>query len=101
MPHYGFVFPVLPGKQPLVREISSQLKQRRAEYEDSRARAGMTVERAYLQNNPDGSGLVVAYVEGDRSFHAGMEVLIRSDAALDRYFIDMNSEATGLDFRAV
>lgn len=100
MSTFGLVFPVLPGKESLIRDVAGQLKQRRAEYEESRQRGGVSVERAYLQTNPDGNTLVVAYLEADRSFAEVMKVLLSSDSALDRYFIDMNAEATGIDFRA-
>ncbi len=101
MPKYGLVFPVVSGKEPLVREVSQQMKQRRSEFEESRGAAGISIERAYLQTNPDGSSLVVAYVEGQRSFADTMKTLLESNRPIDRYFIDKNSEATGVDFRSM
>jgi hypothetical protein len=77
-----------------------ELRRRPAEHEASRRRAGITVERAYRQRNPDGSALVVAYVEAGRGFGDVMGSFIASNDALDRYFIDKNSEVTGVDFRA-
>ena len=50
----GLVFPVQPGKEGIIREITRQLKERRGEYEESRSRCGITVERAYLQTGPPG-----------------------------------------------
>jgi hypothetical protein len=100
MPSFGLVFPVLPGKEPVVRDVSNQLRERRSEYQQSRAQGGVTLERAYLQKNPDGSSLVVAYLETDRSFREMMGSVISSDIPLDRYFIEKNSEATGIDFAA-
>ncbi|HEY3058671.1 MAG TPA: DUF6176 family protein [Chloroflexota bacterium] len=100
MPSFGLIYPVLPGKESVVREVGSQLKERRSEREESRRRGGVTVERAYLQKNPDGSSLVVAYLEADRSFGEVMGALLSSDLPIDRYFIDKNQEATGVDFRA-
>ncbi len=100
MPSFGLIYPVLPGKESVVREVGSQLKERRSEREESRRRGGVTVERAYLQKNPDGSSLVVAYLEADRSFGEVMGALLSSDLPIDRYFIDKNQEATGIDFRA-
>jgi hypothetical protein len=96
---YGFVFPVQPGKDALVREISAELRRRLPEYEASRRRAGVSLERAYLQRNPDGSMAVIAYAEGDRSFGEVLGMYLSSDAPLDRYFIDRNAEVTGIDFR--
>lgn len=100
MPTFGFFFPVQPGKEGLIREAAAELKQRRAEYEESRRRCGISVERAYLQKNPDGSVLVVAYMEADRSLSGVMQALLSSDSALDRSFVEKNTEATGIDFRA-
>ncbi len=100
MPATGLVFPVLPGKESLIREIAEQLKQRKAEHEESRRRHGLSVERAYLQKNPDGSAAVIAYLEADRTFSDAMKSVVSSDLPIDRYFIDKNGEATGIDFRA-
>src|SRR5438105_709806 len=100
MPSFGLAFPVLPGKASVVRDVGKQMKERRSEYEQSRQRGGVTLERAYLQKNPDGSGLVVAYLEAERGFGEAMKALINSDIPLDRYFLDKNQEATGIDFRA-
>ncbi len=100
MSSFGLVFPVLPGNQSVIREVGSQMKERRAEYTQSRRRGGITFERAYLQNNPDGTSLTVAYLEADRSFSEAMKELLSSDIPLDRYFIEKNKEATGIDFGA-
>src|SRR5438105_11748546 len=100
MPSFGLVFPVLSGKESVVRDIGRQLKERRSEYQQSRQRSGVTLERAYLQKNPDGSSLAVAYLAGDRSFGEMMSALVNSDMPLDRYFIEKNTEATGIDFAA-
>lgn len=98
MPSAGFVFPVLPGKEPVVRELVAQLRERRSEYEESRRRAGISLERVYLQRNPDGSSLVVVYAEAEGGFADTMKTLVGSDNAIDRYFFEKNREATGIDF---
>src|SRR5438105_1909068 len=100
MPSFGLIFPILPGKESVVHEIGRRLTEQRSERQESNRRSGVTIERAYLQNNPDGSSLVVAYLEADRSFGEVMGALLSSDHPLDRYFIDKNQEATGIDFRA-
>src|SRR5438067_9520428 len=99
MPSFGLVFPVLPGKESVIRELGGQLTERRTERDESRRRGGVTVERAYLQKNPDGSTLVVAYLETDRPFGEVMRALVSSDLPIDRLFLDKNQEATGIDFR--
>jgi hypothetical protein len=100
MPSVGFAFPVQPGKESIIREVSSELRTRRSEFQQSRQRAGVSLERAYLQKNPDGGALVVAYVEAQGGFGAVVRSYLSSDLELDRYFIDKNSEATGIDFAA-
>lgn len=100
MPSFGLVYPVLAGKESVIRDIARQLKERRTEYAQSRQRGGVTLERAYLQKNPDGTALVVAYLESDRSFGEMMMTIVKSDNPLDKYFIEKNSEATGIDFAA-
>ena len=84
----------------MIRDIGRYLKEHRTEYQQSRQRSGVTLERAFLQRNPDGSSLVVAYLEGERSFGEMMGSVVSSDIPLDRYFIDKNREATGIDFAA-
>jgi hypothetical protein len=100
MPSFGLVFPVLPGQDSVIREVGRQLQERRSQYEQSRRRGGITFERAYLQKNPDGTSLAVAYLEADRRFGDAMSQLLSSDIPLDAYFIDKTKEATGIDFRA-
>ncbi|HEY1295347.1 MAG TPA: DUF6176 family protein [Chloroflexota bacterium] len=100
MTNIGLVYPVLQGKESVIRDIVRQLKERRSEYQQSRQRGGVTLERAYLQRNPDGTSLVVAYLEANRGFRELMATLVDSDIALDREFIAGNSEATGVDFSA-
>lgn len=50
----GFAIPILPGKEELATTSTSQeFRRRMPEYEQSRANAGLTMERAFLQQNPD------------------------------------------------
>ena len=100
MPSSGFAFPVQPGKDGIIREVSDALRARRSEHQESRQKAGVSLERAYLQKNPDGGTLVVAYVESQGSFGDVLRSFLTSGLELDRYFIDKNSEATGIDFSA-
>jgi Family of unknown function (DUF6176) len=98
MPTYGLVFPILPGKESLAHEVPAHLKEHRPEYEESRRGAGISVERAYLQVNPDGSRHVVVYVEAASSMRDSMQTLLSSSNPVDRYFFEKNGEATGVDF---
>ena len=74
MSRTALVFPVLPGKD--AREIATELKSRPREYEQSRRRLGITMERAYLQHTPMGD-FVTAYIEAEGDLlekfaHAGV-----------------------------
>lgn len=100
MPTVGFAVPVLPGKESLARAVADNLKERTTEHAESRQRGGVSVERAYLQRNPDGSAVVVAYLEVARNFAATMATLVNSDLAIDKDFLDQNKEVSGIDFRA-
>jgi len=100
MTKVGFAVPILPGKEDLATTHSiAEIRRRMPEYEESRRRAGVAVERVYLQDNPDGSKLFVIYVEaaGDTSDVLG--TFANSDSDFDRWFLDVNQEITGIDFR--
>ncbi len=99
MPTVAIVLPVLQGKESAGRELATTLKTRSAEYKESRRRAGVAVERAYLQRNPDGSSLIIAYAETDGSFAESMASMARSELPIDRYFFEKNREVTGIDLR--
>jgi hypothetical protein len=64
MASLAFALPLTPGKTEEWRQWSAEmLGPRRAEYEASRRRLGITVERAYLQRTPQGDWNIV-YLEG-------------------------------------
>jgi len=95
----GFAVPIMPGKEDLATIHSiEEIRRRMPEYEESRHRAGVTVERVYLQSNPDASKLFVIYVEaaGHTADVAGAFATSGSD--FDRWFLDVNQEITGIDF---
>jgi hypothetical protein len=96
----GFVVPVLPGKEDLAtRQSIEEIRRRMAEYEESRHRAGVTMERVYWQRNPDGGSLFVIYVEAAGSMADVMGTFVTSGSDFDRWFLDVNQEITGIDFR--
>jgi hypothetical protein len=65
MASMAFAIPLTPDKTEAWRRWSEELAgPRRAEYEASRRRLGLTVERAYLQRTPQGD-LNVVYLEAD------------------------------------
>jgi hypothetical protein len=96
----GFAVPILPGKEDLATKHSiEEIRQRMPEYEESRRRAGVTMERVYLQNNPDGSKLFVIYVETADDAGDVIGTFATSGSDFDRWFLDVNQEITGIDFR--
>jgi hypothetical protein len=100
MAKVGFAVPILPGKQDLATKHSiEEIRRRLPEYEQSRRRAGITVERVYLQRNPDGSNLLVVYAEAAGGMADVIGTFIASGSDFDRWFLDVNQEITGIDFR--
>jgi hypothetical protein len=100
MAKVGFAVPILPGKEDLATKYSiAEIRRRMAEYEESRRRAGITVERVYLQRNPDGSSLFVVYVEAAGGMADVTGTFTTSGSDFDRWFLDVNQEISGIDFR--
>lgn len=96
----GLAVPALPGKEDLATKHSiEEIRRRMPEYEQSRGRAGITVERVYLQRNPDGSNLFVVYVEAAGGMADAIGTFTTSGSDFDRWFLDVNQEISGIDFR--
>jgi hypothetical protein len=94
MSRLALVFPVLPGKD--ARDIATELKSRPREYEQSRRRLGITLERAYLQHTPMGD-FVTSYVEAEGDVLEKLGTLPSSDLDIDRYFVKAVKEIHGAD----
>jgi hypothetical protein len=94
MSRTALVFPVVPGKD--AREIANELKSRPREYEQSRRRLGITMERAYLQHTPMGD-FVTAYIEAEADVQDTYGKLRLSDLDIDRYFVSAVKEIHGAD----
>lgn len=91
------VFPVLAGKtDDDAKLIAHQFRARPAEYEASRRRAGITLERAYLQKTPMGDR-VVTYIESGLDFAATSQLLTTSDLAIDGFYTKAVKEVYGID----
>ena len=100
MAKVGFAVPILPGKEDLATKHSiEEIRRRMPEYEQSRHRAGVTMERVYLQTNPDGSKLFVIYVEAAGDAPDVIGTFATSGSSFDEWFLDVNQEITGIDFR--
>lgn len=99
MGKYALVFPVRPAKSDTeAASIAAMFKADPAGYRGSRGRAGITLERVYLQKTPMGS-FVVAYVEGKDDFVTTVGAMVASDHPMDRRFVDMVREIHGVDLR--
>ena len=95
MSRTALVFPVLPGKD--ARDIATEMKSRPREYEESRRRIGITMERAYLQHTPMGD-YVIAYLEAEGDALEAFGKLASSDLDIDRYMAKAAKEIHGADF---
>jgi hypothetical protein len=96
MSRTALVFPVLPGKD--AKAIANEMKSRPREYEQSRRRMGITLERVYQQHTPMGD-FVTAYIEADGDPLEKMATLPSSDLAIDQYFVKAVKEIHGADLR--
>jgi hypothetical protein len=94
MTRTALVFPVLPGKD--ARDIATEMKSRPREYEQSRRRLGITMERAYLQHTPMGD-FVTAYIEAEGDVLEKFGKMASSDLDIDRYFVKAAKEIHGAD----
>jgi hypothetical protein len=90
----ALVFPVLPGKD--ARSIADELKARPREYEQSRRRIGLTMERAYLQHTPMGD-FVTSYVEAEGDLPETFAKLASSDLDIDHFFVRAVKAIHGAD----
>ncbi len=94
MTRTALVFPVLPGKD--AKDIAKEMKSRPREYEQSRRRLGITLERVYQQHTPMGD-YVTAYIEAEGDPLEKFGTLPSSDLAIDRYFVKAVKEIHGAD----
>ena len=97
MPRIAVPFPVLPGKTEAdVRSIVERFESDPEEYAESRRRSGVTLERTYWQHTPMGD-FVLAYIESTGSLEEATAVLVRSDLAVDKFFVEKIMEIHGID----
>jgi hypothetical protein len=90
----ALVFPVLPGKD--AKHIANELRSRPREYQESRTRLGITMERVYQQHTPMGD-YVVAYFEADGNMLEKFAKVSSSDLDIDRWFVKAVKEIHGVD----
>lgn len=98
MAYYAFANPVLPGKVEAWKNLISEMNgPRKNERLESRKKAGLTVERVWLQYTPMGEFAVV-YWEGN-DIAKVFEWLVKSDEPFDKWFREkILVEIHGMDF---
>ena len=95
MPLMAVAFPILPGKTAEWRAWMDELNgSRRAEFDDSRRRAGVR-ERTFLQSTPMGD-LVIVTLEGDDPGRA-FGKMMSADDAFTKWFTEQAKEIHGVD----
>ena len=97
MAHYAFANPVLAGKIELWKSYIKEMNgPRDRERKESRKKAGLTIERVWLQHTPMGDFAVVYWEAKDIA--KVFETLVRSDAPFDKWFRDkILVEVHGMD----
>lgn len=92
----ALALPCLPGGADKARQLADECAgQRRAEFDDFHRRAGLTAERWYLQQTPQGE-LILVVLEGDPQGAIGK--LGASEHPFDRWFKERVREIHGVDF---
>lgn len=96
MDHICLAFPVLPGKTADTRAFMHQLDgTRRAEFDASERRIGITKELWYLAQLPSGDHLI-GYMES-ADFNRALQSFVGSRDPFDLWFKAQMLTATGVD----
>jgi hypothetical protein len=95
MATWAKVGPVLSGKTEVVKEIVARFVEQKSAYEESRKRAGITMERVYLMSTPM-EEFVIAYGEG-KGFEAAGKAFVKSAFPIDQWFLQTLKEVHGID----
>jgi hypothetical protein len=96
MDQISLVLPILPGKTEDARAFQRELDtDRKADYDRSERRIGITKEVWYIASVPGGDQLV-AYMESD-DFNRALRLFVESRDAFDQWFKRRLAEVTGLD----
>ncbi|HEX6489504.1 MAG TPA: hypothetical protein VF137_11630 [Candidatus Dormibacteraeota bacterium] len=92
----AIALPCLPGGASRLREIAGELSgSRREEFADFHRRVGLSGEKWFLQQTPQGE-LLVLTLDGDPL--GAMQKLGMSDHPFDVWFRDAVKEVHGVDF---
>lgn len=96
MDHICVVFPILPGKTEDARAFQRELDTaRKADYDRSERRIGITKEYWFVAAAPAGD-LLVAYMES-ADFTRALQAFVASQDEFDRWFKRCVAEVTGID----
>jgi hypothetical protein len=93
------VFPILLGKTATARDFMAELEtERKADFDQSERRIGITKEVWYLAEIPSGN-LFVAYMES-KDFNKALKLFSESKDEFDLWFKRRLAEATGVDLNS-
>jgi len=96
MPPIAFALPVLPGKADAGRRFAQEvLGSRRAEFEESERRLGITRESWHLQTGPQGDMVLIYFEAADPA--RALEEFGKSQTPFDRWFKQQVQELSGVD----
>jgi hypothetical protein len=96
MDHICLALPVLPGKTDEARAFFRQLDgSRRAEFDASERRIGITRELWYVAKLPSGDQLI-AYMESN-NFGSALQAFVGSRDPFDMWFKAQMQNVTGVD----
>ena len=96
MPIVAIALPIVPGQMDAWRAFCQEMQgPRRAEFEESRRRAGVTRELAFHQPTPQGD-LAIIVVETDDP-QRYMQTIVASDHPFDRWPLERVREIHRID----
>ncbi len=96
MDHICAVFPILPGKTEDARAFQRELDtERKADYDRSERRIGITREYWFIASVPGGDQLVV-YMES-QDFNHAFSLFVQSQDEFDQWFKRRLAEVSGID----
>jgi hypothetical protein len=96
MPNMAMALPCLPGGAERLRRLAEECHgPRRREFDEFHERLGLSAERWYLQQTPQGE-LFLLYLEGDPA--GAMAKLASSDHPFDVWFREQAKGIHGVDF---
>ncbi len=99
MDHICVVFPILPGKTEDARAFQRELDTvRKADYDISERRIGITKEYWFIASTPVGD-VLVAYMES-ADFNGSFGAFVASQDEFDQWFKRRLAEATGVDLNS-